>query len=210
MPYIVRFIPVFIVLTLLCCMPSGTHADTGLAKQVFQEMNVARTDPRSYAGFLREFRRQFQGKMYRLPGSSRRMMTEEGTAAVDEAIRFLSRQKSLPPLVWSTGLAAAAAELARDEGKSGDVGHNGRQSGGMQERIERHGTWSGGIGENISYGHDEARLVVIQLIVDDGVPDRGHRRNLFNSSTGTAGVACGSHPRFRSMCVIDMAGRFRE
>jgi uncharacterized protein YkwD len=138
------------------------------------------------------------------------MQTSEGTKAVDEAIKVLSRQKPVSPLAWSDGLAAAAAELAEEQGRSGGLGHTGNESHGMQERIERHGKWLRSIAENIGYGPTDARSMVMQLIIDDGVPDRGHRKNTFSTAFDTAGVACGSHPRFRNMCVIDFAGGFRE
>lgn len=179
--------------------------DQDMAGQVLAEMNLARTAPRTYAGFLRKFRDLFRGKYFVLPGSDIRMQTNEGIKAVDEAIRFLSRQKPLPPLTWSDGLAAAAAELAKEQGESGVVGH-----GDMRERIERHGKWSRQIGENIGYGPGEARNMVVQLITDDGVPDRGHRKNIFSTVYRTAGVACGPHPGFGNMCVIDFADRFKE
>ena len=177
------------------------------AKEVLAEINLARTNPQAYAAFLREFRRQFKGKSYRLD-SRTLVQTVEGVKAVDEAIRFLSRKKPLPPLGWSDGLAAAAAELADEQASSGAIGHNG-QSGGMRKRIERQGEWQVEIGENIGYGPDDARLMVMQLIIDDGVPDRGHRKNTFLKAFGKAGVACAPHPRFGNMCVIDFAGGFR-
>ena len=184
--------------------------DEALSRQVLAEINLARTAPRSYSGFLREFRSRFQGKSYSLPGSRIRVQTREGVAAVDEAIKYLSHQKPLPALTWSAGLAAAAAELASEQSGSGATGHSGLQNGGMRERIERQGKWEGRIGENIAYGPEDARGIVMQLIIDDGVPDRGHRKNHFSPAFGTAGVACGPHPRFGSMCVIDFAGSFRD
>jgi len=195
---------------LLALAAPAAALDENLARQVLAEINLARTAPRTYGGYLREFRGRFRGKSYLLPGSTSRVRTVEGRAAVDEAIKYLSRQKPLPPLTWSDGLAAAAAELAGEQGRSGAVGHVGRQSRGMKERIERHGSWEGTIGENIGYGPKDARNMVMQLIIDDGVKGRGHRRNTFAREFTTAGVACGSHPRFGSICVIDFAGGFRE
>jgi len=183
--------------------------DQNLSRQVLAEINLARTQPKSYAGFIRQFRTQFTGKNYELPGSTTRVQTNEGVKAVDEAIKFLSRQKPVPPLAWSDGLSAAAGELAEEQGSSGDTGHTGRQSRGTRERVERHGDWLARIGENIGYGPEDARNMVMQLIIDDGVPDRGHRKNFFSPLFTTAGVACGPHPRFRSMCVVDFAGGFR-
>lgn len=198
------------VCALLTLAAPAAALDRDLAKQVLAEINLARTEPHAYAGFLRGFRGQFRGKDYVLPGGAVSIRTNEGVAAVDEAVRFLSRLKPLPPLTWSDGLAAAAAELAEEQGRSGATGHTGRQSRGMRERIERHGEWEGVIGENIGYGPEDARSMVMQLIIDDGVPDRGHRKNTFNKAFGAAGVACGRHPRFGGMCVIDFAGGFRE
>jgi len=184
--------------------------EENLSRQVLAEMNLARTAPRTYAGYLRELRGRFRGKSYLLPGSSSRVTTVEGRGAVDEAIKYLSRQKALATLGWSDGLAAAAAELAEEQGRSGATGHVGRQSGGIKERIERHGKWERQIGENIGYGPESARDMVMQLIIDDGVKGRGHRKNIFAKAFTTAGVACGPHPRFDTMCVIDFSGGFRE
>jgi uncharacterized protein YkwD len=171
-------------------------------------VNIARTAPRTYADYLRAFRRRFIGRSFRLPGSRALVRTSEGVNAVDEAIRFLSNQRPLPPLSWSKGLAAAAADLVVEEGSSGTVGHTGNLSGTPRKRIERHGTWQGEIGESIFYGPGAARFVVMQLIIDDGVSDRGHRKSLFTRAFRLAGVSCGPHPRFGKMCVIDFATVF--
>lgn len=198
------------IFALLAFAAPAAALDHTLAMQVLAEINLARTEPRTYAGFIREFRSQFRGRYYLLPGSRTRMQTSEGVSAVDEAITFLSRLKPVPPLAWSDGLAEAAAELAEEQGRSGATGHNGRKSHGMRERIERHGEWEGQIGENIGYGPEGARNMVMQLIIDDGVPGRGHRVNTFSREYKTAGVACGLHPRFGTMSVIDFAGGFRD
>ncbi|MGB3222580.1 MAG: CAP domain-containing protein [Desulforhopalus sp.] len=199
---------------LLLCFVFGmvlpVAAEENLARQVLVETNLARTEPGKYADFIRESRSHYDGKIYRLPGVDTFVKTHEGVAALDEAIEFLSRQKPLPALDWSQGLAAAAAELVRKQSKSGNTGHGGEQTGTMQERIERHGTiLQGVIGENIAYGPSDPRRMVMQLIIDDGVPDRGHRKNMYNSQFDSAGIACGPHPDFGTMCVINFAKGFR-
>lgn len=180
-----------------------------MARELLAETNVARTDPARYAGYLKEMRGNFIGKGYRLPGSMNLVLTNEGVAAVDEAIAFLSRQRPVPALSWSPGLARAAGELVREQAASGTTGHDGK-SGDLKRRIERFGTWQGSIAENIGYGPDTARRMVMELIIDDGVSDRGHRKNIFEDSFGTAGAACGPHPLYRNMCVMDFAVGYKS
>ena len=198
-----------VTLMFLTAFSPVAGAERSLADGVLAEMNVARKSPETYVKLLTDLRRYFRGKEVKPPGSSSVIITEEGVAAVDEAIRFLKRQKPLRPLTDSAGLKKAAADLVADQGRNG-IGHRGPQSGDMKERIERHGTWRGRIGENISYGPSDPRLVVMDLIIDDGVADRGHRRNIFDRSFGTIGVACGPHIRFRTVCVMDFATTFRK
>lgn len=175
------------------------------ARQVLAEINLARTEPLKFAGFLREFRGRFQGKVYKMPGSNTLMQTNEGTAAIDEAIQFLSHQKPLLPLTWSEELATAAAELTREQSRSGAIGHSSVR-GGIRDRTKHHGLWMKRIGENISYGPYDPRFMVMRLLIDDGRPDRGHRKNQFDPVFAKAGVSCGPHPRFESVCVIDFSG----
>lgn len=132
------------------------------------------------------------------------MVTREGTAAVDEAIGFLERQTPLPPLRGSPALDQAAADHADDQARSGAVAHTGGDGSSPSDRMRRYGRWSA-TGEAIAYGPNRAEDVILQLIVDDGVPDRGHRRILFNPVYELIGVACAPHPVWREVCVLDFA-----
>jgi hypothetical protein len=78
----------------------------------------------------------------------------------------------------------------------------------MSGRMNRYGQWGGGAGENISYGEREAREIIIQLLIDDGVANRGHRNNNLNKSFGCVGVSIGTHSRYETMCVLDFANQY--
>jgi uncharacterized protein YkwD len=177
--------------------------------EVITEMNLARTKPADYAKFVEAHLRSFDGdKMYRDRGVN--IMTQEGTAAVKEAIEFLKKAKPMPAMTPSEGLALAARDHANDTGPQGLTGHKGTDGSKPHERIQRHGKVTSTSGENISYGPDEARSIVMQLIIDDGVPNRGHRTNIFSSKFMTAGVAMGKHKQYKTMCVINYADAFAK
>lgn len=196
-------------MAIACALPVRASAGDNLARGVLAELNAARANPKAYAEHLRVYRSQFTGTYHIPPGSRIRYITREGIRAVDEAVRFLEAQRPLSPLTWSEGLSRVAAELNREQARTGALGHaSGRME--MRARAERIGRWQSTIGENISYGPDDARRVVMQLIVDDGVPDRGHRKNIFAPDFKVAGIACGPHPVFETSCVIDFAGWFTE
>jgi uncharacterized protein YkwD len=167
--------------------PPAASRAARLDDDVLDEMNFARARPTEYA---RELRRELRGS--------------DDPAAVEEAIDFLERQASLPPLEPDRRVAAAARQHAQAQGARGDLGHG--PAGGLGRRLRDQGVWAGLSAENISYGFDDARDVVRQMIVDSGVPGRGHRRNIFATGYQVAGAACGPHRAYRFMCVIDFAG----
>ena len=63
--------------------------------------------------------------------------------------------------------------------------------------------------EVISFGPEDAASVIIDLVVDDGVRNRGHRKILLDPGYRVAGAACGPHKTFRVVCVIDFADTVR-
>ena len=174
---------------------------------VVREMNLARQNPALYATFVQELRSRMNGNDLVLGHT--RLRTREGTGAVDEAVRFLQRAQPLPPLTLSRGMSRAAADHCADQADGG-FGHEGKDRSHAGQRIARYGNFSGGWGENISYGKSTARDVVLALIIDDGLPGRKHRANIFNPSYNFAGAAFGPHARFGTMCSMDFAVGYAE
>lgn len=181
---------------------------TAFERALLAEHNAVRTDPAAYAAHLEAMLPYFEGTLLRRPGSRVGLQTNEGAGAVREAIRALRAQQPVPALEWADGMFRAARDHVRDQGPRGATGHDGSDGSTMDSRIRRYGAWAGTAAENIDYGSANARDVLISLLVDDGVPSRGHRRNIFNSNVRVMGAACGEHTRYRTMCVIDYAGGF--
>ncbi len=180
-----------------------------LEKAIIHEINMARKSPRDYASFLEKWRQYYDGKLLRLPGE-KTTVTKEGVIAVNEAIRFNRSTRPVPPLSPSKGMSLAAKDHVKDQGSSGSTQHKGNDGSQPWDRVNRYGTWQKTIGENISYGSDKARNIVISLMIDDGVPGRGHRKNIFNPDFRVIGVAFGHHATYRTVCVITFAGGYEE
>jgi uncharacterized protein YkwD len=182
---------------------------SALEREIVDELNLARTNPAIYSSLIEEWRPYYDGTLRSLPGQHP-VRTREGLQAIDDAIRFLETAQPAPPLEYSQGLSLAARDHVDDTGPVGDVGHVGNDGSRAADRVSRYGTWNKLVGENISYGGDRARDLVIRLIVDDGVPGRGHRTNLYNPAYRYVGVAFGAHKTYGTMCVMNLAAEFKE
>lgn len=191
-------VPLFRAVVLAASLAAAPAAFAGsLDDAVLDELNYARAHPAEYARELRQQERSAG------PGDYSGFANEDPDA-VEEAIDFLERQPPLPPLEEDRRIAAAARQHAAAQAARGGVGHG--PSGDLGRRLRDNGVWAGISAENISYGYDEPRAVVRQMIVDTGVAGRGHRRNIFTPGYRAAGVACGPHRAYGAMCVIDFAG----
>jgi uncharacterized protein YkwD len=191
--------------------PAAINADhlSPLERGIFQEINLARTRPAEYAGYLEKLKPYFKGKMYQPPGQPA-LVTEEGTSALEEAISALRGTSPLPPYAISKGMCMGALEHVRDQGPKGLMGHKGSDGSLCEERVGRYGAWQEAIGENLSYGKESARERVLTLLIDDGVANRGHRNRILNRDYKVVGVSCGDHSQLGTMCVITFAGSFAE
>ena len=197
-------------------------SDDELCRAVLAEINAVRADPAAYAAkveamFLPFFDGAGDDELCmrdpenEAPGAPL-LRTQEGPRAVHEcaaALRAFGGKAAAPPLAeLSEPLSRAAAEHAADIGASGETSHDGADGSGPQDRIERHGEWQVTLGENLSFGCRGAARVVCQLLVDDGVASRGHRKNTLNPKFAVAGIAAAEHAKFGRCCVIDFVGGY--
>ncbi len=176
---------------------------------VLVELNLARTKPSDYANHMEEHKKNFNS-YYVVVVDGRRSRTLEGMKAVDEVIAFLKKTDPVPALSASRSLTLSARDHLKDLGPRGMTGHVGKDESQPADRISRYGTPRTTSGEGITFGPGSARTIVIQLIVDDGVPGREHRKNVFEPDYRVVGIAIGPHKTYEQMCVIDFADQMDE
>jgi uncharacterized protein YkwD len=88
------------------------------------------------------------------------------------------------------------------------MNHKGTDGSMAWDRVSRYGDWKTKIAENMTFGPATAHDVVASLIVDDGITDRGHRKNVLDPDVRLVGISCGPHKALRVMCDMVEAGGF--
>ncbi len=157
-------------------------------KQMVTVLNLVRLYPKKFA---REY----------LPAVVKKAEYIEVSAAYEELVKELLNGEPLEPLSPDDFLSKHAQIHAKDMGRSGQAGHN--SSGGktfnmrmapMQKRYS-------GVAENCQYGFKDAAEIVVDLLIDDGIPERGHRRNILDPAFNLIGVSVEPHKKFDVNCV---------
>ncbi len=129
----------------------------------------------------------------------------EGSRVYTDGYEFLRAIPSLPPLRLDPGLTAVAYDQAMflcHENRLGNAGPNGEVAA---QRVNRYGTlMSGNVAENnIKSRELSYEVTVLNMVIDDGVPNRGRRLNIFSPEFTKVGLAAAKH-KLDSAYFIDM------
>ena len=181
---------------------------TSVEKDIILELNKVRSDPKKYAElYIKPMLQYFDGYLYIEPGKEK--ATHEGLISAEECYQELIKMEKRTLLFSEHGLSLGAKDHVKDQGTVGITGHIGTDRSNPYNRAMRYGTGNF-IGENISYGPNKANEMIIGLLIDDGVPDRGHRKSIMFQEFDQVGVAIGIHKRYGTMCVIMLAKEYES
>ena len=121
--------------------------------------------------------------------------------------RDLAKQTPLLPLNHQQDLHLFAKHHSKTTGKSGKVGHQSIGFKNYTKRTKKLIKIYSYVGENIHYGSADAEKIVIDLLIDDGIKDVGHRKNILSSTFIYASASIQPHKKYRQNCVIEFGGK---
>ena len=180
-----------------------------LENEFFEHLNSLRKDPKSFIPHVENLAKLFKGKILYSPGEFP-LQTNEGIFAVEDCIEFLNQCSPVVELERRKELDKAAVHHCFDIGAAGLVGHEGTDGLNSSERIEENCELEITCSENLDFGTKNPLNMLVNLLIDDGVKQRGHRKNLHNPENKYVGVGIGFHKEYEICLVLDFVGGIRE
>ncbi len=175
-------------------------------REMIYEINRVRSDPRSYLQYIEPMLAEakqvlkkygkgnrhysltyiteiINGRQTSRVDTTWHYRNEEEVKALSTLVSDLKKQKSLSILQPDSGIYAAARKHADDQNDHNwQLMHTGSDGSKPWDRIRNFSPQMSFGNENIagSSGRATPRSIVIQLLVDDGIPGYGHRYNLLD------------------------------
>ena len=176
-------------------------------KNLFDELNLVRKNPKKYADKLFEYKKYFKGKDLKLPNTDTIIETVEGFTAFEEAYKFLKSIKPLPELIASKGLGRIANDFLKqishcEPERIDDID--------LSSIIKKYGSYTGNFSNALDFGSSTPELVAINLLVSDGDPSRDNRKFLISPDLIKIGIASGKHDNYESITIIVSCTEFNN
>lgn len=164
-------------------------------QQVILLVNLARTQPHYFSKVMLAM--WFENTADRMLFAQ--MCSIEYSSSL---IKDLENCPPLSPLLSEKRLYKYAMIHAQKIGQKGRTGHGRYYNYSFLERMQglnKHRN----VAENCSYGCKKPIDIVMQLLLDDGVPSLGHRKNILKKSYKEIGISIQPHKKYEWNCVMD-------
>jgi hypothetical protein len=112
--------------------------------------------------------------------------------------------KDLGLLYPDETLSYVSRQHGKDMNKHNLAGHNSSDGRTMVDRIKKYYP-NRSMAENLAFGFSSGLANVSLLLLDKGVPDLGHRKNILNKTLGIniVGVSIQPHPHYKYSATMD-------
>lgn len=159
-------------------------------KKLMDILNDIRTNPKKYSERIQTI--YLNNMDQRGLNRVTRVLANEGLKAYKESKEYLENQaKPMPALKLDDGLTAAAYLHSIHMAKKGQLDHTGANNSQPHQRVMQMGSFgmSMAVAENILNRREfDAEQFILDFVVDDGVPNRGHRKNIFTDKCHLVGL----------------------
>ena len=104
-------------------------------------------------------------------------------------------------------LTYVALQHGKDMNRNNIAGHNSSDGSSPLDRMAKYYP-NRAMAENLAFGFVKGLDNVCMLLLDKGVPDLGHRKNMLNTSNGLniVGVSIQNHPTYKYSATINFVG----
>ena len=140
---------------------------TGREQQMIDEINQLRTNPAKYCTYVETYLQKYDAD-------------EDVKIAAKEVLTILKSMKPLTPLTISP------------------VMYNDAKQHGLlmsKKNVFEHSSLP--YAENLSLGYKDIRDAIVDLLIDDGIPNRGHRKNLLSE-------------KIKQVAVFELPGKVQD
>ncbi len=101
-------------------------------------------------------------------------------------------------------LYEVAKKHATEMGVQGKTGHISLSGKNFESRAEELSKRYKKLMENCQYGYADGLSIVIDLLIDEDIPELGHRKSLLNKDVKYIGTSIKKHKTYQYNCVIEM------
>lgn len=202
---------VLVILILAFIVPAGAEATHVSERPEFEaklisEINKLRQKPWKYEQYLSEYQELLRRDVLYLP-YRKPFRLYEGAGVLEIAKKNIVKRGITDELARSDSLDSVARSHLLDLLDNPALGHTGKDGASFATRIRKQINPGGPVGENITFNDATPRQALLTMVIDDGVPTRQHRENIFSPDFLLIGAACGTRNDGQNICVVEFAAK---
>lgn len=168
-----------------------------------KDLVEVRTDPKKFAERCLDRVKLFNDKIYSSDKDQASCRTKEGAVACENASNELKGLAPLSKLTRHKALDQYANEICKQLCQSGELTFNLSNHSEIKAKLSGLGATSGTLVCCISINSLNVNEVVLNMVIDDGLPNRKNRKDILAQDTKFVGIGYrAKHPKGQHFTVL--------